>query len=102
MGDKENGTKKGLAVVVEELQERTKVLKEKVKEEVENLKKPEKTQLYKSMFRVKHDDTRARRAPSASSPMFSSTSIRPKSTATPRATATLGEWAGLRSTCSSC
>lgn len=62
MGDKENGTKKGLAVVVEELQERTKVLKEKVKEEVENLKKPEKTQLYKSVFRVKHDDTERGRA----------------------------------------
>jgi quinol-cytochrome oxidoreductase complex cytochrome b subunit len=62
MGDKEDGTKKGLAVLVEELQERTKVLKEKVKEEVENLKKPEKTQLYKSVFRVKHDDTDRGRA----------------------------------------
>jgi quinol-cytochrome oxidoreductase complex cytochrome b subunit len=62
MADKENGTKKGLAVIVEELHERTKVLKEKVKEEVENLKKPEKTQLYKSVFRVKHDDTERGRA----------------------------------------
>lgn len=62
MADEENGTKKGLAVLTEELREGTKVLKEKVKEEVENLKKPEKTQLYKSMFRVKHDDTDRGRA----------------------------------------
>jgi len=62
MGDQENGAKKGLAVLVDDLREGTKVLKEKVKEEVENLKKPEKTQVYKSMFRVKHDDTDRGRA----------------------------------------
>src|SRR5215475_5500997 len=32
-------------------------LKAKLKEDIENLKQPEKTQLYKSMFRVKHDET---------------------------------------------
>jgi quinol-cytochrome oxidoreductase complex cytochrome b subunit len=62
MGDQENGTKKALAALADELREGTKALKEKVKEEVESLKKPEKTQLYKSMFRVKHDDTERGRA----------------------------------------
>jgi len=37
-------------------------LREKAKEEAEALKRPEKTQLYKSMFRVKHDDTERSRA----------------------------------------
>ena len=65
MGDKENansGKKSLAAVLVEEVREGTKVLKEKVKEQAENLKRPEKTQLYKSMFRVKHDDTERSRA----------------------------------------
>ena len=53
---------KGLGLLVEELKEQTQVLKEKVKEEVESLKRPEKTQLYKSMFRVKHDDSDRSRA----------------------------------------
>ena len=64
MADGQNtGTeKKGLAVLAEEVREGTKVLKEKVKEEVEALKKPEKTQLYKSIFRVKHDETEDRKS----------------------------------------
>src|SRR6266568_9424017 len=53
---------KGLGLLVEELKEQTQVLKEKVKEEVESLKRPEKTQLFKSMFRVKHDDSDRSRA----------------------------------------
>jgi cytochrome b6 len=57
-----NAEKKGLAVLAEQVREGTKALKEKVKEEAENLKRPEKTQLYKSMFRVKHDDTERSRA----------------------------------------
>jgi cytochrome b6 len=63
-GQESGGSEKkaGLAVVVEEVREGTRVLKEKVKAEVENLKKPEKTQLYKSVFRVKHDDTERSRA----------------------------------------
>ena len=69
MGDEQNG-KKGLTVLVEELQERTKVLQDKVKEEVENLKKPEKTQLYKSIFRVKHDDSERGRALSVLTNVF--------------------------------
>mgnify|MGYP003307635785 CR=1 FL=1 len=39
-----------------------KVLKDKALNEVESLKKPEKTQLYKSIFRVKHDDKPRSRA----------------------------------------
>ncbi len=65
MAKQENGgseKKAGLAVVVEEVREGARVLKEKVKAEVENLKKPEKTQLYKSVFRVKHDDSERSRA----------------------------------------
>ena len=65
MAEQENGgseKKAGLAVVVEEVREGTRVLKEKVKAELENLKKPDKTQLYKSVFRVKHDDTERSRA----------------------------------------
>jgi len=53
---------KGLGLLVEELKEQTQVLKEKVKEEVESLKRPEKTQLFKSMCRVKHDDSDRSRA----------------------------------------
>ncbi len=70
MGDQENGTKKGLAVLAEELREGTKVLKEKVKEEVEALKRPEKTQVYKSIFRVKHDDSERSRALSVLTNVF--------------------------------
>jgi quinol-cytochrome oxidoreductase complex cytochrome b subunit len=47
----ENVEKKGLAGLLEEVQEDVKVLKEKAKEDLETLKKPKKTQLYKSIFR---------------------------------------------------
>jgi cytochrome b6 len=59
---KSNEGRKGLGVLLEEAREGASVLKEKVKEEVEALKKPEKTQLYKSIFRVKHDDSERSRA----------------------------------------
>jgi quinol-cytochrome oxidoreductase complex cytochrome b subunit len=64
MADQENGGSKktGLTAVVEELREETRVLREKAKEEVEGLKQPQKTSLYKSIFRVKHDDTERNRA----------------------------------------
>ena len=39
-----------------------KAAKDKLKEELEALKDPTKTQLYKSMFRVKHDETPRRRS----------------------------------------
>ncbi|PYV13403.1 MAG: cytochrome B6 [Acidobacteria bacterium] len=73
MADKEssNGGKgKGLGGLVEELKEQTQILKGKAKEEIESLKKPEKTQLFKSMFRVKHDDTDRSRALSVLSNVF--------------------------------
>ena len=43
--------------LMDKVREQIPVLKERVKEEVESLKEPEKTQLYKSVFRVKHDET---------------------------------------------
>jgi cytochrome b6 len=60
--EQNNSEKKGLGVLLEDLREETRILKEKAKEEVENLKKPEKTQLFKSIFRVKHDETERSRA----------------------------------------
>lgn len=62
MAEQENSTKKGLAALLEEAREGVKVLKEKAKEEAEALKEPQKTQLYKSIFRVKHDDSERSRA----------------------------------------
>jgi len=65
MGDQENGgsPKKGLGTLVEEAREQTKILTERVKKDVvEPLKEPQKTSLYKSIFRVKHDDSERSRA----------------------------------------
>ncbi len=74
MGDQEksagqpaNGGKQGLASrlldeVKRDVQEAIPALKEKTKEQVEILKTPQKTQLFRSMFRVKHDDTERGRA----------------------------------------
>src|SRR5689334_24907025 len=42
----------------------------KSREELESLKKPEKTPLYKSMFRVKHDDSERSRALSVLTNVF--------------------------------
>jgi quinol-cytochrome oxidoreductase complex cytochrome b subunit len=54
-----NGTKRtGLIDRVREDAENIKTLvREKGKEEIEGLKDPEKTQLYRSIFRVKHEET---------------------------------------------
>ncbi len=52
--------KKGLSGLLD--REQIEALKGKVKEDVEALKKPTKTDLYKSMFRVKHDETPRSRA----------------------------------------
>jgi cytochrome b6 len=72
MADQENGGsgKKGLTALVEEVREGSKVLKAKVQEQVETLKKPEKTQVFKSMFRVKHDDSERSRALSVLTNVF--------------------------------
>ena len=62
MADQENGGKKGLQIL-EEVREQAKVLTERVKKDVvEPLKEPQKTQLYKSIFRVKHDESERSRA----------------------------------------
>ncbi len=47
---------------MDEVESEVKVLKEKGVEDVKALKDPEKTQLYKSIFRVKHDDKPRSRA----------------------------------------
>src|SRR5258708_2093925 len=46
------------------------VIKEKGKDELEGLKEPEKTQLFRSIFRVKHDETPRNRALSVLSNVF--------------------------------
>jgi cytochrome b6 len=63
MGDEEkNGTERQAVGLLTQVREKAQVLREKAKEEAEALKRPEKTQLYKSIFRVKHDDTERSRA----------------------------------------
>jgi cytochrome b6 len=65
MAEEEKGQSsegKGPALL-EKVREGVKELKERTKNEViEPLKKPEKTSLYKSIFRVKHDDSQRSRA----------------------------------------
>jgi quinol-cytochrome oxidoreductase complex cytochrome b subunit len=63
MGDQEkNGSGQQGVGLLTQVREKAQVLREKAKEEAEALKRPEKTQLYKSVFRVKHDDTERSRA----------------------------------------
>src|SRR3989441_4483793 len=69
----DNGAKKGLGIleqIRQEVKALPKVLKEKAKEELEGLKAPEKTQLFRSIFRVKHDDTPRNRALSVLTNVF--------------------------------
>ncbi len=72
MADEQNGKteKKGLTGLLEDVQRDVKVLREKAKEDIESLKKPTKTQLYKSMFRVKHDESERSRALSVLTNVF--------------------------------
>jgi cytochrome b6 len=56
--------------VREDVKALPKVLKEKGKEELESLKEPEKTQVFRSIFRVKHDDTPRNRALSVLTNVF--------------------------------
>ena len=64
MGDKETvgPEKRDPGPPASKLREELNVLREKAKEDLQTLKKPEKTQLFKSMFRVKHDDSERSRA----------------------------------------
>jgi quinol-cytochrome oxidoreductase complex cytochrome b subunit len=59
---KEVAGKKGLDAIIGEVRETAEVLKGKAKEDLESLKTPEKTALFKSIFRVKHDDSSRNRA----------------------------------------
>jgi len=72
MADEKNGKaeKKGLTALLEDVQVDVKVLREKAKEDLESLKKPAKTQLYKSIFRVKHDESERSRALSVLTNVF--------------------------------
>jgi quinol-cytochrome oxidoreductase complex cytochrome b subunit len=66
-----NGKKTGLLErVQEDVKALPQVLKEKTKEELAALKEPEKTQLYRSIFRVKHDDQPRNRALSVLTNVF--------------------------------
>jgi cytochrome b6 len=58
----QNSDRKGLTALLDDVREEVKVLKEKAVEDVKALKEPDKTQLYKSIFRVKHDDKPRSRA----------------------------------------
>jgi cytochrome b6 len=63
MADQEKNSSEQQPVgLLTQVREKAQVLREKAKEEAEALKRPEKTQLYKSVFRVKHDDTERSRA----------------------------------------
>ncbi|MEW5975265.1 MAG: cytochrome b N-terminal domain-containing protein [Acidobacteriota bacterium] len=59
---KESNGKKGLTALLEEVRQEIKGLKGKAADDLTALKDPEKTQLYKSVFRVKHDDKPRSRA----------------------------------------
>ena len=58
----ENPGKKGGPALLEEIAAQTKQLQDKVRDEVKALKEPQKTQVYKSVFRVKHDESVRSRA----------------------------------------
>src|SRR5256884_4488571 len=72
MGDKETvgPEKRHSSLVPGKVRDEFKVLREKAKENLQSLKKPEKTQLFKSMFRVKHDDSERSRALSVLTNVF--------------------------------
>ena len=72
MGDKETvgPEKRDSGLVPSKVRDEFKVLREKAEESLQSLKKPEKTQLFKSMFRVKHDDSERSRALSVLTNVF--------------------------------
>src|SRR5712692_12112874 len=72
MGDKETvgPEKRDSGPLASKVREELNVLREKAKEDLQALKKPGKTQLFKSMFRVKHDDSERSRALSVLTNVF--------------------------------
>lgn len=69
--DRESGRKPG---VLEDIKDKTRelgeTLKVKAREQAEELKKPEETQLYRSIFRIKHNDEPRNRALSTLNNLF--------------------------------
>ena len=72
MGDQVNPTPepKGSPPVIDKVRAGLRAFGQKTKEDFEALKKPEKTPLYKSMFRVKHDESERSRALSVLTNVF--------------------------------
>jgi cytochrome b6 len=69
--NKTSGQKSGVMEdVKDKARELGEVLKVKAKEQVEELKKPEETQLYRSIFRIKHDEEPRNRALSTLNNLF--------------------------------
>jgi hypothetical protein len=69
----ENGEKNGKGLfgrVRKDINDLKDTIKEKGKDELEGLKEPEKTQVFRSIFRVKHDETPRNRALSVLSNVF--------------------------------
>src|SRR5215469_14773734 len=70
----ENGGNNRKTGLLEDVQQKAKVLTEtvkgKAKQQLEELKQPEKTQLYRPIFRVKHDAEPRNRALSVLSNVF--------------------------------
>ncbi len=62
MADMDPGQPAAKAGLAEKIRKGIKSLRPKVEEQVEGLKRPEKTQVFKSIFRVKHDDSERARA----------------------------------------
>jgi cytochrome b6 len=65
-----NAGKKGPAGLLDKTQEKGKALAERALQEAKSYKEPEKTQLYRSIFRVKHDEQPRSRALSVLTNVF--------------------------------
>lgn len=73
MADQKDGSDRKTGVL-DELKDKTRelgdVLKTKTQEQIEELKKPQETQLYRSIFRIKHDEDPRNRALSTLNNLF--------------------------------
>ena len=98
-----NGKRPGLLDRVrEDAEDIKKLVQEKGKEELDALKEPEKTQLYRSIFRVKHEDTPRSRSLGVLSNVFLAPASGQGQSRRRSATTTPGAWAASRFICSSC
>jgi cytochrome b6 len=70
MADENQNGKSGLSGVLEKVKGDTKELKDRALDELQTYKEIEKTQLFKSVFRVKHDESQRSRALSILSNVF--------------------------------